>query len=390
MFRISGFLSMVIVVSAMFSCVSKVSTTAEPAQDSVVTERAVIQKEKFGTLPDGREVMRYVLKNKGGTEVHVINYGGIITHLKAPDRTGKIEDIVLGYDSLSGYLKESPYFGAIVGRYGNRIANGKFTLDGNEYTLVKNNNGQHLHGGTKGFDKVFWNIAEVESDSGMALRLTYLSKDMEEGYPGNLNVTVDYTLTDANELKIDYSATTDKATVVNLTQHTYFNLSGNAVRDITDHILTLNADEYLPVNKVLIPTGKPAAVEGTPFDFNTPTPVGQRINANDSQLKIAGGYDHCWILAGPEGLKTAATVYDSITGRTVEVRTTEPGIQFYSGNFLNGSITGKGGVVYKQRYGLCLETQHFPDAPNQPQFPSVVLKPGETYQTQTIYKFGTK
>lgn len=390
MFRFAGYLPLIFCVLVLTGCTSKVSTTAEAVQDSTVVAKAEMQKETFGTLPDGREVTKHVLKNKNGVEVHVINYGGIITHLKAPDKNGKLEDIVLGYDSLGGYLRETPYFGAIIGRYGNRIANGRFTLDGKQYTLVQNNNGQHLHGGTVGFDKVFWNIAEIDSESGMAIRLTYLSKDMEEGYPGNLSVTVDYTLTDDNELKFDYSATTDKATVINLTQHTYFNLSGNARRDITDHILTLNADEYLPVSKVLIPTGKPAPVAGTPFDFNTPTQVGLRINEKNEQLKLAGGYDHCWILAGPEGMKTAGSLYDSISGRTVEVRTTEPGIQFYSGNFLTGSITGKGGVVYKHRYGLCLETQHYPDSPNQPQFPTVVLKPGETYKTQTIYKFGTK
>lgn len=390
MFRFAGYLSLIFCVLVLIGCTSKVSTTAEAVQDSTVVAKAEMQKENFGTLPDGREVTKHVLKNKNGVEVHVINYGGIITHLKAPDKNGKLEDIVLGYDSLAGYLRETPYFGAIIGRYGNRIANGRFTLDGKQYTLVQNNNGQHLHGGTVGFDKVFWNIAEIDSESGMAIRLTYLSKDMEEGYPGNLNVTVDYTLTDDNELKFEYSATTDKATVINLTQHTYFNLSGNARRDITDHILTLNADEYLPVSKVLIPTGKPAPVAGTPFDFNTPTQVGLRINEKNEQLKLAGGYDHCWILAGPEGMKTAGSLHDSISGRTVEVRTTEPGIQFYSGNFLTGSITGKGGVVYKHRYGLCLETQHYPDSPNQPQFPTVVLKPGETYKTQTIYKFGTK
>jgi aldose 1-epimerase len=291
---------------------------------------------------------------------------------------------------LAGYLKESPFFGAIVGRYGNRIANGKFKLDGKEYTLVQNNNGQHLHGGTVGFDKVFWDIQENNSSAGNGLRLTYLSKDMEEGYPGNLNVTVDYTLTEENELRIDYKATTDKATVVNLTQHSYFNLSGNGSRDILDHVLKLNADQYVPVTKVLIPTGQLAPVKGTPFDFNTPTPVGARINDRHEQLQIAGGYDHCWVLSDKSNLKDAGLLYDSVSGRTLQVLTTEPGIQFYSGNFLTGTITGKGGVVYKHRYGLCLETEHFPDSPNQSQFPSVVLKPGETYSTQTIYKFGVK
>ena len=389
MLRYTGYLFFALAVFVFVKCNPKVNTT-EVAQDSTASAKTVMQKEKFGTLPDGREVQRYVLKNRNGVEIHVINYGGIITHLLAPDRNGKVEDIVLGYDSLAGYLKESPFFGAIVGRYGNRIANGKFKLEGKEYTLVQNNNGQHLHGGTAGFDKVFWDIQENNSSAGNGLRLTYLSKDMEEGYPGNLNVTVDYTLTENNELRIDYKATTDKATVVNLTQHSYFNLSGNGKRDILDHVLKLNADQYVPVTKVLIPTGQLAPVKGTPFDFNTATPVGARINDKHEQLQIAGGYDHCWVLSDKNNLKDAGLLYDSVSGRTLQVLTTEPGIQFYSGNFLTGTITGKGGVVYKHRFGLCLETEHFPDSPNQSQFPSVVLKPGETYSTQTIYKFGIK
>jgi aldose 1-epimerase len=323
-------------------------------------------------------------------EVHVINYGGIITHLKTPDKNGVMEDIVLGYDSLDGYLKESPFFGALIGRYGNRIGKGKFKIDGQEYSLVQNNNGQHLHGGIKGFDKVFWDIQEISSDKGKALRLTYLSKDMEEGYPGNLNVTVDYVLTDNNELDINYSATTDKKTVVNLTQHTYFNLSGNVKGDILDHVLQLEADQFVPVDKTLIPTGKLAPVAGTPFDFTKPTAVGQRINEKNEQLTIAGGYDHCWVLSSKDSLKTAGTLYHPASGRNIEVLTTEPGIQFYSGNFLTGSITGKNGVVYKHRFGLCLETEHFPDSPNQPSFPSVLLEPGQTYQTKTIYRFSVK
>jgi aldose 1-epimerase len=354
-------------------------------QDTIA--HSTVPREKFGVLPDGREVYRYVLKNKKGMEVHVINFGGAITHLKAPDRSGMLEDIVLGYDSLQGYLKESAFFGALIGRYGNRIANGKFTLDGKEYVLAQNNNGQHLHGGVKGFDQVFWNIEPLDSAS--ALRLTYRSRDMEEGYPGNLDVSVVYTLTDNNELKIEYEATTDKATVVNLTQHTYFNLSGNGKRDILDHILTIEADQYIPVTEVLIPKGKPEPVKGTPFDFTTPEMIGKRINDKHEQLQHGQGYDHCWVLR-KNSEKPAATLYDPISGRTVEVITTEPGIQLYSGNFLTGTITGKGGVVYKHRYGLCLETEHFPDSPNHPDFPSVVLKPGEKYSTQTVYRFLTK
>ncbi len=392
MINSKGILLCLAAAGLLASCSAKESSS-DNSQDSTtvsVSQNNVMQKEKFGTMPDGREVYRHVLKNKNGMEVHVINYGAIITHLIAPDKDGKLEDIVLGFDSLDPYMKGSPYFGAIVGRYGNRIANGKFTIDGQEYKIAANNNGQSLHGGIKGFDKVYWDITELESSKGQGLKLKYLSKDMEEGYPGNLDVTVEYVLTDDNELQIDYSATTDKTTVVNLTQHTYFNLSGNAQRDITDHVLTINAEEFIPVSKVLIPLGKPAPVKGTPFDFTKPEVVGARVNDNHEQLKVAGGYDHCWVLSGGEGMKSAATVYDPITGRTIEVLTTEPGIQFYSGNFLDGKLVGKNNVAYKHRSGLCLETEHYPDSPNQPQFPSTLLKPGETYSTQTTYRFGTK
>lgn len=362
------------------------SKTGEVDTPTTANE-TLMQKELFGTTPDGKEVHRFVMKNANDVEVHVINYGAIITHLKTPDKNGNLEDIVLGYDSLAGYLKESPYFGAIVGRFGNRIANGKFTLDGQEYTLAQNNNGQHLHGGIKGFDKVFWNIKPV---SGQKMELTYRSADGEEGYPGNLDVTVIYNLTDENALEVDYSAVTDKKTVVNLTQHTYFNLTGEGKRDILDHILTIYADRFVPVGETLIPEGTLAPVKNTPFDFTEPTPIGQRINDDHRQLKIAGGYDHCWVLNGQDSMKTAASLYDPSSGRYVEVLTTEPGIQFYSGNFLTGSITGKGDVNYGHRFGLCLETQHFPDSPNQPDFPSVVLNPGDTYRTKTIFRFGTR
>ncbi len=368
-----------------FSCGSG-TKTAEVANDTTANESTTMQKELFGTTPEGQEVYRYVMKNKNGIEIHVINYGAIITHLKTPDSSGKFDDIVLGYDQLQGYLDSSPYFGAIVGRFGNRIAKGKFTLDGTTYSLAGNNNGQHLHGGIKGFDKVYWNIDPV---SPTKLKLTYRSKDMEEGYPGNLDVTVYYTLTEDNALEIEYEATTDKKTVVNLTQHSYFNLTG-AKRDILDHVLTIYADRYVPVDKVLIPVGDLKPVNGTPFDFTNPTPVGQRINDNHEQLKLGGGYDHCWVLNGQDSLKTAASLYDPSSGRYVEVLTTEPGIQFYSGNFLDGTITGKGGVTYTHRYGLCLETEHFPDSPNRPEYPSVVLNPGEVYKTTTIYRFGTR
>lgn len=320
--------------------------------------------------------------------MQVINYGGIITSLQVPDKKGVVEDVVLGYDSLAGYLRATPYFGAIVGRYGNRIGKGKFALDGKTYTLAQNNEGQHLHGGIKGFDKVYWTIEETSTPEGPSLLLHYTSKDMEEGYPGTLTVEVRYTLTDDNALKIDYHATTDKKTVVNLTQHTYFNLTGNGKRDILDHVLSLAADKYVPVAKTLIPTGKLATVDGTPFDFRTPTAIGARINGTHEQLVYGRGYDHCWVLN--DSTKAAATLYEPVSGRVVEVFTTEPGIQFYSGNFLDGSITGKGNVTYTKRFGLCLETEHFPDSPNQPSFPSVVLNPGETYKTQTVYRFSTR
>jgi aldose 1-epimerase len=361
-----------------------------PAADTVAVAKASVTKASFGKLPDGQEVSVYTLKNKNGIELQVINYGAIVTSLKAPDKNGTLEDIVLGFDSLAGYLTPAPYFGAVVGRYGNRIGKGKFKLDGKEYTLAQNNNGQHLHGGLKGFDKVFWNIEEASSTEGVALKLTYLSKDMEEGYPGNLKVEVLYILTDNNEWKIDYKATTDKKTIVNLTQHSYFNLTGNAKRDILEHKLTLHADKLVPVDKVLIPTGELKDVTNTPFDFRNETVIGARINDKDQQLELGLGYDHCWVLSSSDSVKLAASVYEPTSGRYLEVYTSEPGIQFYSGNFLDGSLTGKGGVQYKHRYGLCLETEHYPDSPNKPAFPSVVLNPGETYSTQTTYKFSTK
>jgi aldose 1-epimerase len=371
--------------ASVIACAPRPQTTEVDA-DTTANLSTHMKKQFFGMTPEGQEVHKYILKNVNGVEVHVINYGGIITHLIAPDKNGKLEDIVLGYDKLEGYLNESPYFGAIVGRYGNRIRNGRFSLDGETYQLAQNNNGQHLHGGINGFDKVFWNIQPDEA----GLKLTYHSPDMEEGYPGNLFVTVFYRLTDDNALEIDYHATTDKKTVVNLTQHTYFNLSGSKSKNILDHELTIYADRFLPVDKTLIPEPDMTPVNGTPFDFTNPTPIGQRINDDHAQLKIAGGYDHCWVLNDPDTLKDAASLYDPSSGRYVEVITSEPGIQFYSGNFLTGSIIGKKGIRYDHRYGLCLETQHFPDSPNRSDFPSVILAPGEEYKTKTIYRFGTR
>jgi aldose 1-epimerase len=309
-----------------------------------------------------------------------------------PDKNGKLGDIVLGYDKLADYLKETPYFGAIVGRYGNRIGKGTFTLDGKTYTLATNNGENHLHGGLKGFDKVVWTAAAHKASAdGVALTLNYLSKDMEEGYPGNLDVTIVFTLTNANELRIDYKATTDKATVCNVTHHGYFNLAGQGKGDILGHELTLNADRYTPVDAGLITTGELAAVKGTPMDFTKPTAIGARINNTFEQLTFGGGYDHNWVLnkKGSE-MSLAASVYEPTSGRVMEVRTNEPGVQFYSGNFLDGTLTGKGGKVYQHRYGFCLETQHYPDSPNKPNFPTTTLRPGQTYKTTTIYKFSAR
>jgi aldose 1-epimerase len=363
------------------------AVTTEPDSTQMVT----INESSFGNLPDGSAVTLYTLKNSQGTEMKVINYGGYITSLKTADRSGVFEDIVLGYDSLSGYLKAPSFFGCIVGRYGNRIAKGQFSLDGKTYNLVKNNGENHLHGGTKGFDKVMWEATPSKSAGGASLKLTYNSKDMEEGYPGNLQVTVIYTLTNDNELKIDYEATTDKKTIINLTNHSYFNLSGNTKRNILDHKLSLAASKFLPVDATLIPTGELKDVKGTPFDFTSPEIVGKRINDEHPQIKAGIGYDHCWVFDKPLGtLGLGATLYDTLSGRYMEMFTTEPGTQFYSGNFLNGTVTGKFNTVYEKRYGMCLETQHFPDSPNQPKFPSVVLNPGEVYKTRTIYKFSSR
>jgi len=380
-----------IIVPAMFmtACNQKTDVSTQTTDTTQAVKKG-IEVSAFGKLPDGTAVSLYTMTNSNGVVMKVMNYGGIITSLVVPDRNGNMEDVVLGYDSLEGYLKSNPYFGALIGRYGNRIARGKFSLDGKTYTLATNNGLNHLHGGIKGFDKVFWNIQQQSSEKGVAIRLTYQSKDMEEGYPGNLSVQVTYLLTDRDELEISYEATSDKKTIVNLTQHTYFNLTGGK-RDILSHELELTANHFLPVDETLIPTGKLQPVENTPFDFRKPVAIGARINENDGQLKAGKGYDHCWVLAKePGSSEQAAVLYDSLSGRQVTVFTTEPGIQFYSGNFLDGSITGKGGIVYNFRFGLCLETQHFPDSPNKPDFPNVVLEPGSTYRTQTKYSFSVR
>jgi aldose 1-epimerase len=351
----------------------------------------MVTKEAFGTTHDGKSVDLYTLTNAHGIEVRAITYGGIIISLRVPDKDGKFDDVVLGYNSLEGYLAASPYFGAIIGRYGNRIAKGRFTLDGKEYTLATNDGPNHLHGGLKGFDKVVWQAESFQSKDGVGVVFTYTSPDGEEGYPGNLKAKVTYTLTDQNELIFDYQATTDKATPVNLTQHTYFNLAGDGKRDILGHELMLNSDRFTPVDKTLIPTGEIRSVKGTPFDFTKPTAIGARINEKDEQLIFGRGYDHNFVLTRKaNGLSLAARLYEPTTGRVMQVYTTEPGVQFYSGNFLDGTITGKQGHVYKQRYGFCLETQHFPDSPNQPHFPSTVLRPGQTYHSRSVYKFSVE
>jgi aldose 1-epimerase len=351
---------------------------------------STISKEVFGELPDGQTADLYTLTNKNGMTVNITNYGGIITKLTAPDKKGEWADVVLGFDSLAPYLGEHPFFGALVGRFGNRIANGKFTLNGTEYKLAVNNGPNSLHGGIKGFDKVLWKATEVKEDSTVGLKLEYTSKDMEEGYPGNLSVTVVYTLTNDNAVNIDYTATTDKETVINLTNHSYFNLTG-LKRDILGHEVMILSDSIVPVNKDLIPTGELRAVESTPFDFRKPTLVGTGIDkTEDEQIKNGGGYDHCWVIKrSDKGLIPFATVKDPESGRFMEVFTTEPAVQFYSGNFLDGSLSGKG-ATFSKRFGLCLETEHYPDAPNQPQFPSTTLKPGDTYRTTTMYKFSAK
>ena len=369
-----------------------------------------IASAPFGTTSAGEVVELFTMTNPQGIEVRAITYGGIIVSLKTPDRDGRWDDIVLGFDSLEPYDAGSPYFGSIIGRYGNRIARGRFSLDGETFTLATNNEPNHLHGGVRGFDKVVWTGAPFEDDDAVGVVFTYTSPDGEEGYPGTLDARVTYTLTDADELIFDYHATTDRATPVNLTQHSYFNLAGAASDNILGHELTIDASRFTPVDSTLIPTGELAPVEGTPFDFRTSTAIGARIEEDDPQLRHGLGYDHNYVLdANPnvtsgstsddrdagggaptvrEGLRRVALVVEPVTGRTLEILTQEPGIQFYSGNFLDGTIAGKGGRVYGHRGGFCLETQHYPDSPNQPTFPSTILRPGEEYVTRTVLIFG--
>jgi len=367
--------------SIPFSCVCLLlCLTANYAQK--------ITRADFGKTPDGQSVELFTLTNAMGTEAKITNYGGILVSLSVPDRTRKFADVVLGFNDLESYLKGHPYFGSIIGRYGNRIAKGHFSLDGVEYKLAVNNGPNHLHGGIKGFDKVVWTPAPTTTRNAASLSLTYLSTDGEEGYPGNLNVKVVYTLTNKNELRIDYSATTDKDTVINLTHHSYFNLAGEGNGDILNHQLTLKANRFLPTDATSIPTGELRSVGGNPFDFVTAHAIGERINQNDQQLQFGNGYDHNWVVNGKPGrLRVAAEVYEPTSGRLMQVWTTEPGIQFYTGNFLDGTLTGKSRKAYQRRSGFCLETQHYPDSPNEPKFPTTTLRKGATYTSTTIYHF---
>jgi len=351
-----------------------------------------IAKSSYGKLKTGQPVDQYKLTNSSGVEVTVITYGARIQSLRVPDARGQFADIVLGFDNIEGYQTTNPYFGAVVGRYGNRIAKGKFSIDGKAFTLAKNNGDNALHGGLQGFDKVVWSAKEMKAaDGSPAVELTYVSKDGEEGYPGKLTATIRYTLTDANEVRLEYTAVTDKKTPVNLTNHTYFNLGGEGNGTIVDHRIQLNADRFTPVDAGLIPTGELRAVAGGPFDFRQPHAIGERINAAEEQIKLGKGYDHNYVLNGQAGtLRQIARVTEAKSGRVLEVSTMEPGVQFYTGNFLDGTVKGKGGKVYGHRFGFCLETQHFPDSPNQAKFPSTILAPGATYKTTTVWKFSTE
>lgn len=358
-----------------------------PSAPESSSQRA-IDRGDFGEI-DGRALSLFMLTNASGGQVGITEYGGIVVSLKVPDRHGEFGDVVLGFDTLDAYVADTPYFGAITGRYANRIAGGRFSLDGTDYELAVNNPPNALHGGIKGFDKVVWNGEPNAEGDGVVFK--YVSADGEEGYPGTLTAQVTYTWTDDHELRIDYEATTDKPTVLNLTNHSYFNLKDGGASPILDHELTIDADRYTPVDETSIPTGELAALEGTPLDFRQPAAIGARIGDDHEQLRFGAGYDHNYVLnRESESLALAATVYEPESGRVMEVLTTEPGVQFYSGNFLDGHHVGKGGVAYEHRSGLCLETQHFPDSPNQPEFPSTVLRPGETYSTQTVYRFSTR
>lgn len=365
--------------------------SASKTQEDSPKPMASSESKPFGKFSDGAPATLYVLKNGKGMEATLTNYGATLVSLRVPDRAGKYTDVITGFDSVEGFLGNHPYFGAIIGRYGNRIGNARFTLDGTGYKLAKNNGENTLHGGVRGFDKVRWQTSQTAPPASNSVSFEYVSKDGEEGFPGTLTAVVNYSLTDDNEVVISYSARTDKNTVVNLTNHAYFNLKGQGEGDILEHEVLIHADNFTPVDKGLIPTGKIQSVKNTPFDFTKATAIGARIKDPSEQLKFGGGYDHNFVLNGQAGqMRIAAEVYEPSTGRVMQVHTTEPGLQFYTGNFLDGSITGKGGKVYGHRSAFCMETQHFPDSPNQPAFPSTVLKPGEVYSTKTAYRFSSR
>jgi aldose 1-epimerase len=350
-----------------------------------------IKKEIYGTLQDGREVYQFTLETTDGSELKLMNYGATVLSLKVSDRDGKMENVILGFKDFKDYENIRHFYGAIVGRWGNRIDKGKFSLNGKEYTLATNNGENHLHGGIMGFDRVLWDCEELTHNDLPAVKFSYLSKDGEEGYPGNLKLSVIYTYSEEHELGIYYEMSTDQPTVKNVTNHSYFNLSGNVKSDILNHELVLHADYFLPVVPGLIPTGELRPVKGTPMDFTSPHKIGERINADDEQLNHGLGYDHCWVINKSEnGMNNAGYIYDNDSGRRMDIFTTEPAIQFYSGNFMDGSDIGNEGLPYKYRYALCLETQHYPDSPNQDEFPTTVLNPGEVYKSTTIYKFSVK
>ena len=349
-----------------------------------------IEKIQFGKTIDGIDVEQYIMSNNKGMEISIIDYGGIITSWTAADKKGDYKDIVLGFNTLAEYEAETPYFGALIGRYSNRIAEGKFNLEGQEYTLAVNNGVNHIHGGLKGFDKVVWDAKTILNDSTVSLELSYLSKDMEEGYPGNLKAKVTYTLNNEDELSVIYEATTDKPTIVNLTQHSYFNLTADFNQDILGHEIVINADSYLPVDDTLIPTGEFREVNKTPFDFRKSKAIGKQINDENAQLEIGNGYDHCWVLNDQDkGLRFVASAYEAVSGRLLEVYSDKPGIQFYTGNFLDGTLPTKSKGTYQIRTGFCLETQHYPNSPNQDNFPSVILIPGNKYKSKTVFRLST-
>lgn len=378
--------------SVLFQCKEAIKEDTSKKSEDMTEDKIAITQSEFGKTKDGLVVNQYTLKNRNGVEMNVINYGGRITSLKVPNKSGEFENVILDFDNLEAYEADNPFFGALIGRYGNRIANGKFNLNGEEYALATNDGSNHLHGGVDGYDRVVWEAEPIEEGSeDSTLKLTYLSKDGEEGYPGNLNVTVVYTLTNDNAVEVTYEATTDKSTVVNLTQHAYFNLTGDFSKDILNHDVVIDADTYLPVDETLIPTGEIRKVEGTPFDFTSPKKIGKEINADNEQLKRGKGYDHCWVLNGKKGnMRFVASAFDEDSGRFMEILSTEPAIQFYTGNFLDGTLPMPNRGTYNHRTGFCLETQHYPDSPNQEKFPSTVLNPGETYKTKTTFKFSTK